>query len=407
MYVVLGIAAAVVLAVVGVLVFAGGDDDERIASEDTEQTEETDPADADEPEATEPPGTDEPTDTTPADTEAPDDPTAATEPPDTEPTDEPSEPSGDVIAGAPAGAFGTRDAPVGVGEVADIGSGWRLQILDVVPDATGLIAAENTFNDPPPPGSTFTIVRIALGYFGLEDPQSFFMPTISAIGAEAVELDTSCGVIPDQLDLFADAFAGGVTVGNICFVTTPADPPVLQLYASGDFFGDTEVFLAATAPPAPVTPMATIRGAQPGAAATEQRAAANPIGTAVEVGSGWSFAVVGPARDITDQVLSENTFNTPPPDGLRMVGVDVALAYNGSGTGSAFDVTMNWVDDDNVERTGYCGVVPGELDQFSDVFAGGSVTGTLCFLVPADLIGTGSIYVNVGFDDPAVWFRTT
>jgi hypothetical protein len=35
------------------------------------------------------------------------------------------------------------------------------------------------------------------------------------------------------------------------------------------------------------------------------------------------------------------------------------------------------------------------------------VTGTMCFLVPADLVGTGSIYVNVGFDDPAVWFRTT
>lgn len=403
MYVVLGIAAAVVLAVVGVLVFAGGDDDERVASDDTEQSEATEPPEDTEPvDATEPPAT-EPADTTPADTEVPAT-TPDTEPAETVPADEPI---GDVIAGAPAGAVGTRDDPVGVGEVADIGSGWRLQILDVIPDATALIAEENTFNDPPPAGSTFTIVRIALGYFGLEDPQSFFLPTISAIGAGAVELDTSCGVIPDQLDLFAGAFAGGVATGNICFVTTPADPPVLQLYATGEFFSDTEVFLSATPPAAPVTPMATIRGPQPGAAATELRAAATPVGVAAEVGSGWSFAVVSPARDITDEVLAENTFNTPPPDGFRMVGVDVALSFNGSGTGSAFDVTMNFVDDGNIQRTGYCGVVSGELDQFSDVFAGGSVTGTLCFLVPADLVGTGSIYVITSFDEPAVWFRTT
>jgi hypothetical protein len=51
-------------------------------------------------------------------------------------------------------------------------------------------------------------------------------------------------------------------------------------------------------------------------------------------------------------------------------------------------------------------VVPGELDTFADVFAGGSITGTLCFLVPTEYVTTGSLYVTAGFDNPPVWFRT-
>ena len=61
-----------------------------------------------------------------------------------------------------------------VGSIADIGGGWRLQILNVNPDAAAVISAENSFNEPPPAGSTFTLVTIALGYFGLEDPKTTF-----------------------------------------------------------------------------------------------------------------------------------------------------------------------------------------------------------------------------------------
>ena len=60
--------------------------------------------------------------------------------------------SASVVAGAPAGERGTQDSPVAPGAVADIGAGWRLQVLDYLPDAAAAIAAENEFNDPPPAG---------------------------------------------------------------------------------------------------------------------------------------------------------------------------------------------------------------------------------------------------------------
>jgi hypothetical protein len=144
-----------------------------------------------------------------------------------------------------------------------------------------------------------------------------------------------------------------------------------------------------------------------GAAATENRTTgALPIGAAGDVGDGWAFAVASPARDITDQVMADNTFNDPPPEGFRFVGVDVALAYSGTGSASAFEVTAKWVGGGNVQRVGFCGVVNGELDQFTDVFAGGSVTGTMCFVVPQQEVGEGVLYVAAGFDIEPVYFAT-
>jgi hypothetical protein len=92
---------------------------------------------------------------------------------------------------------------------------------------------------------------------------------------------------------------------------------------------------------------------------------------------------MSPARDITDAVMADNSFNAPPPDGYRYIGVDVAYAYNGSGAGSPFTVTTKAVGASNVELSGNCGVVPGAMDLSTDVFAGGTLTGTLCFVAPA------------------------
>jgi len=375
---------------IAVALSMSGDDDsgkagDTIVSEpDTEETA---------PETTE---TTEPADTEPVATEESTTPETVVE--TTEATAPPTTVAAtDVVAGAPAGQSGDRANPVPPGAVADIGSGWRLQILSVNPDAAAAIAAENEFNEPPPPGSTFSMITVALGYFGLEDPTSVFETTISAVGASNVELPSGCGVLPQPLDMFGDVFAGGVVVGNVCFVTTPADAPVLQLYASGDFFGEVQVFLDASTSPAPAVPMASLAGPQPGAASTPSRTAPTAVGTAADVGEGWQVAVVAPARDITDAVMAENTFNTPPPDGYRFIGVDVAYAYSGSGSGSPFNVTTKAVGSSNIELSSQCGVIPNEIDISSDVFSGGNVTGTVCFVVPAatpDLV----LYSTASFD---------
>ena len=368
------IALGVVLAAgVGGAVVLSGDDDEDSVSSATTAVATQDSTDTSELTITAPE-----TEPTSESTEAPDE----TDPDVTDPVviDTPS--SADVIAGAPTGITGDRDNPVPLGTVADIGGGWRLQVLEVIPDGAATVAAENEFNDPPPAGSTFTLVKVSLGYFGVDDPTSAFQPTISAVGAANLELESFCGSIPDELDAFVDVFSGGVVVGNLCFVTTTPDSTSLQLYAVGDYFDSDEVYLQANGAAAG-TPIAALVGPQPGATSTPARLSPTALSTAVDLGAGWTMTVTGAARDITDLVMTENQFNEPAPEGFRFVGVDVTYAYSGSDPAAAYQVTTKAVGDGNVELRTDCGVIPGEVDTFTDVFAGGSVSGTLCFVVPS------------------------
>jgi hypothetical protein len=308
------------------------------------------------------------------------------------------------VAGAPTGSTGTAAAPVAAGQVADIGGNFRLQVLGVVPDATAQVLAADDFNEAPPAGTTYTLVRAALGYYGLDDPRSAFMPTITGVTAAGTELSDDCGFPPDELDVFTDLFAGGVVIGNLCFVTSGNDAATMQISAQGDFFADEAVFLQ-VAEPASATPLAPLRGPQPGAAATPARQAPTAIGTAVDVGEGWSVRVDGPARDITDDVLAQGSFNDPPPAGFRFVGIEVTYTFNGPGTDTAFTVTTSAVADGNVRLSFQCGVLPAALDEFSDVASGVSTSGTLCFVVPEGATGL-TLYSQGGFDGTPVWFAT-
>ena len=335
-------------------------------------------------------------------TEAP----VATDPPASDTTIIAPPASSDVVTGAPPGITGDRDNPVPLGLVADIGAGWRLQVLEVLPDGAAAVAAENEFNEPPPAGSTFTLVKVALGYYGLNDPISAFQPTISAVGASNLELESFCGTLPNELDLFVDVFSGGVVVGNLCFVTTTPDATSLQLYAVGDYFESDEVFLRANGTATGVDPMATLTGPQAGAVSTPARLSPTTLSTAVDVGAGWSMTVTGAARDITDLVMAENQFNEPAPAGFRFIGVDVTYAYSGTEPTAAYQVTTKAVGEGNVELQAGCGVISGEIDIFTDVFAGGTVAGTICFVVPS-ANPSMIVYASADFDTSPVMFAVS
>jgi hypothetical protein len=389
------VALVVVAAGVGIAVTAGKKDDDAAVSPATTEEESADSTiEATSPKVTDATVTEESSESVPV-----------TEPArETSPATTPD--SSDVVAGAPVGQRGDRTTPVPVGEIADIGGGWRLQILNVNPDAAAAISAENSFNEPPPEGSTFTLVTVALGYFGLEDPKTSFETTISAVGASNVELVGSCGVVPQELNTFGQLFSGGVVQGNICFVTTPEDVASLQVYGAGDFFGGDPVFIDASKPPAGAVPMAPLSGPQAGAASTPDRLAPTAIGTAADIGDGWQLTVTGPATDITDAVHAENEFNDPPPEGSRFNGVPVTYAYSGAGSASPFAVTAGAVGAGNLSLPNNCGVIAGDFDISADVFAGGSVSGTLCFIAPADSPAF-VIYATADFSAGNIMFATS
>ncbi|MGD9999946.1 MAG: hypothetical protein AB7U39_23760, partial [Ilumatobacteraceae bacterium] len=173
------------------------------------------------------------------------------------------------------------------------------------------------------------------------------------------------------------------------------------------FSDNPEVFLTAAAPATPATPMAGLIGPQDGAASTSARRSPTPVATPADLGEGWTLSVDGPATDITDAVAAENQFNEPPPDGSRFVGMQVTYAYNGTEVAQPFSVIVNAVGDSNLQLSGNCGVVPGQLDTFSDVLPGGSVSGTLCFVVPEADLGSVVLYASADvFAENKIMFAT-
>ena len=310
------------------------------------------------------------------------------------------------VGGIPVGVTGTPDAPVPVGQIADIGGDWRLQVLDVIPDAGAVMAANDEFYSAPPAGTTYMLVKIALGYFGSEDPKTGYEPDISVLGSANVALDHFCpSTVPDEANLFNYVFSGGVVIGNACFVAPIDQAGTFQMFGKGDFFADEGVYLELRAPASPVQPMSSLAGPQPGAASTAARLAPTAVGVATAVGTDWQFTVTGAARDITAEVLAENEFNSPPPEGFHYVGVDVTFTYNGAASASPAQVSIGSVGADNAQHNGYCGTAPNELDLYTDLFAGGSASGTMCFVVPDDGAAI-SLFATADFNG-FIWFATS
>lgn len=112
-----------------------------------------------------------------------------------------------------------------------------------------------------------------------------------------------------------------------------------------------------------------------------------PIGTAATTVDGWSIQVVSVTPDGTQQVLAENSFNTAPDAGRQFFIATVTATWTGPGAES-FDgnFRLRVLGANNATYTAFgdaCGVTPNEWDEDTIVRSGDSVTGNLCWSVPA------------------------
>jgi hypothetical protein len=106
-------------------------------------------------------------------------------------------------------------------------------------------------------------------------------------------------------------------------------------------------------------------------------------------GSVWTLTVTGTGSDYTQAVAAENQFNEPPEAGKTFYAVPVSLTLESADKEplSVFinlqfeffgPSTLSIVSDGFSEG---CGVTPGELDPFKEVFVGGTISGVVCYAV--------------------------
>lgn len=152
-----------------------------------------------------------------------------------------------TTATAATEARGTRSNPYPRGTMYSIpdSDGWRVRVDGSIPNANRLIEAENSFNDPPPRGRQYFLIKVTIRYTGRGSSTALEGLTLKALGRSSVAYDYSddCGVTPNELDTFKKVYSGGTQRGNICFAVKKTDVSSLLLLVEPGFsFEDVEKF---------------------------------------------------------------------------------------------------------------------------------------------------------------------
>jgi hypothetical protein len=113
--------------------------------------------------------------------------------------------------------------------------------------------------------------------------------------------------------------------------------------------------------------------------------------------------------DATDLVLAENQFNDEPTDGRSFVIWTIEATYTGSESGTAWiDLSWKLVGSggnsfgDGFEDT--CGVIPDDLFNKGETFAGGVVTGNVCVSAEVEQLDGATILVEELFGGSRTFF---
>lgn len=349
----------------------------------------------------------------------------------------------------------TTTAPIDFGDAGSVGSPWSFDattpvVFDTYGDADGslwnaeigsirdvtaTVLETNQYNDPPPDNVVFAGFDVSMMLIAAsKEPLSvgFNVQWEIVGGATASVYDSStietenygCGSTPDEFDDWSEAFAGGVMTGLIC-IPIPAEDlghPDTKVALN---FGSNRVYFAAGGATADAyaTPDAFVR-ADVSADRDGSRFAPWAMGEIASVifdsygdadGSVWDIKA-GPIQDITADVLAENQFNDAPPEGTFFAGFDIEMTLVSAEVeplSVGFNMTWEIVGGQTARayapstiNTGSygCGVIPNEFDDYAEVFAGGTVTGTICIPLPIADLGDPNTEVSINFSDSRVYF---
>jgi hypothetical protein len=193
------------------------------------------------------------------------------------------------------------------------------------------------------------------------------------------------------------AVAAVVAMAAACSGSEDAEPVTNTSVAPA-----TETTVATSTESSVVTEVTPTAESSTTAAASDERGTRDaPIaaGETVRVGE-WDVTVLSTTEDGTEAVLEENEFNDPPGEGHQFFIVEVSATYQGTDSEALFTgLTVTTVGDSAVayDFEDTCGVIPDELDTFSEVFPGGTEVGNLCWQVLTEDVDSLVLIVDNAF----------
>ncbi len=132
-----------------------------------------------------------------------------------------------------------------------------------------------------------------------------------------------------------------------------------------------------------------------------------PLGAAAKIGD-WEVKIVDVNKDAADIVAAENMFNDAPAEGRSFVIWSIEATYTGSESGTAWiDLSWKLVGSAGNSFGGFddsCGVIPDDLFEKGETFAGGVVSGNVCVSAETAQLDGGTILVEELFGGSRTFF---
>ncbi len=232
----------------------------------------------------------------------------------------------------PTGPGARRSDPIPLGEAGEI-DGWKLRVVEVVrgTEAWRRIEAANLFNDPPPKGTEYVLVRVWVKDLRTQgdETRSIGALDFDVTGHRGVVYPPASVVEPDPaLDL--ELFPGGEGEGWISFLVPQDEENLVLIFEEALSFDSTPLFLALEEGARVETPVEEL-AAYPVNDLGRSLQDPAPFGAAVGTEEWWvQVAEVVRGEEAWRRIEGANLFNDPPAEGMEYVLVRVRVRYIGN-----------------------------------------------------------------------------
>ncbi len=325
----------------------------------------------------------------------------------------------------------TRDSPLGIGRVGEVGD-YEVLVLSATPNANDFLAAANSNNEPPSEGNQYFVARVAVTYTGSTSGNPATELNFQAVGKGGSSYDAqgdSCGNYRYEDDLLGvnELFEGGSVEINVCWEIDSEDADSLVMYVEPFFGGedgpvwfsvgnpiekivDPDETKAAEEKPTP-TSESTRSASSTRAENDSSREDPVPVGQAGAVGD-YEVLVLSATPNANDFLAAANSNNEPPSEGNQYFVARVAVTYTGSTSGNpATELNFQAVGKGGSSYDAQgdsCGNYRYEDDLLgvNELFEGGSVEINVCWEIDSEDADSLVMYVEpfFGGEDGPVWF---
>ena len=313
---------------------------------------------------------------------------------------------------APKVSQGTSRANPAPLQTEYVGTSWKIRILEIISGAQAakLIADTNQFNEAPPAGFTYHIVKYNVTNISADANKAtsaMFALDTHMTGDSLHAYGNHSVVLP--LDFKAELFPNGSEEGQIAYLIPSGETN--KILVIKESFADNPLFVAVDADAQIVAPASISANSDAGTDRSKPAA----IGATIDAGS-ISFTIDEVVRgaDAATRIAKANQFNDAAPAGQEFFLAHVTVTNHGTdnpdGIYSAMFTKFNLMGDQQVIHDTPSTVAPNPAlgIQTDGIFPGGTIDGWVVMMAPADekgliivyqpmldLSGSGSRYIAV------------